>query len=83
MPSAVRGSEATCRAARAAPHGCPALGPARRVMSSSNMFLELPWAWSGLSLRYRLPSAVYREHHFTALLRTRLSVLCQSKWFAV
>ena len=60
MPSAVRGSEATCRAARAAPHDCPALGPPRRVMSSSNMSSELPWPWLGLCLRSRLPSALYR-----------------------
>ena len=83
MPSAVRGSEATCLAARAAPHACPALGPPRRVVSSSNMYPELPWAWLGLSLRFRLPSTVYHENHFTALLRTCLSAVCKSKWFAV
>ena len=83
MPSAVRGSEETCRAARAAPHDCPALGPPRRVTSSSNMFSELPWAWLGLSLRYRLPSTVYRDLHFTALPCTRLAAGCGSKWFAV
>ena len=60
MPSAVRGSEATCRGARATPHDGPALGPPRRVTSSSNMYPELPWPWLGLSLRSRLPSALYR-----------------------
>ena len=83
MPSAVWGSKATSGAARAAPHDCPALGPPRRVMSSSNMYPELPWPWLGLSLRSRLPSAVYREHLFTALPCTRLSAVCGSKWFAV
>ena len=83
MPSALRSSEAMCRAARAAPHGCPALGPPRRVMSSSNMSSELPWAWLGLSLRFRLPSTVYRDLHFTALPCTRLLAVCESKWFAV
>ena len=63
MPSTVRCFEATCRAARAAPHDCRALAPPRRVMSSSNMYLELLWPWLGLCLRFRLPSAVYREHH--------------------
>ena len=83
MPFAVRGGEATCHAALAAPHDCPALGPPRCVMSSSNMYSELPWPWLGLSLRFRLPSTVYREHQFTALPRTRLSAVCGSKWFTV